>query len=159
MDEICYLNIIPEEIIKYIISLTENKVYDLCLVNQYFDNNCKIIKIVDNNKYPKITNHKLKILINLTSLNLGSKDNIITNEGIKELTNIKFLNLFDNNKITDDGIKGLINLSSLNLLLSNKITDDGVRGLTNLTYLYLYDNNIITNQGIKVLTNLKKLNM
>ena len=46
MDKICYLSIIPDEILKYIISLTENKVFDLCLINKYFNNNCKVIRLL-----------------------------------------------------------------------------------------------------------------
>jgi hypothetical protein len=63
MDIICYLDIIPKEIKDHIISLTENKVYDLCLINKYFDDNCKIIRIIDNFKYPKLTDFNLKGLI------------------------------------------------------------------------------------------------
>ena len=89
MNKICYLNIIPGEIIKYIISLTENKVFDLCLINKYFDNNCKTIRIVDNCKYPNLADSNLNELTNLTSLNLY-KNIKITDEGIIKLINLTF---------------------------------------------------------------------
>src|SRR5436190_4947150 len=126
MDIICYLDIIPREIKDYIISLTENKVYDLCLINKYFDNNCKVIKIIDNSKYPDLTNTNLVKLINLTSLNLCNL-NIITNEGIEKLVNLKTLNLYYNKIITNDGIKRLINLTSINLNGNKIITNDGIK--------------------------------
>lgn len=71
MDTICHLNEVPDEIKKYIISLTENKVFDLCLINHYFNCNCKVIRIIDNFKYPYIKDVNLKGLINLISLNLS----------------------------------------------------------------------------------------
>jgi len=142
MDMICYLDIIPKEIKDYIISLTQNKIYDLCQVNKYFDDNCKIIRIVDNFKYTNLSNINLKILINLTSLRLCSND-IITDEAIKDLINLTFLNLMCNNIITSYGIKGLINLTYFDLCHNDKITDGGIKGLINLTYLNLSYNNII----------------
>ena len=108
MDVICYLNIVPKEIREYIIFLTENKVFDLCLVNKYFNNNCKIIKIVSNfdhlKYYPKLTNVNLKELTNLTSLNLYRND-IIKDEGIIDLINLNSIDLFYNKKITNNGLK------------------------------------------------------
>ena len=101
MDEICYLNIIPEELIKYIILLSENKVYDLCLINPRYDfnENCKIVKIIDNLKYPYLTNINLVKLSNLTSLNLES-NKLITNEGIKGLNNLTSIDLRNNKLIS-----------------------------------------------------------
>ena len=61
MEQICYLSIIPDEIVRYIISLTENKIFDLCLINKYF-NKCSITRITDNFKYPKLTNIIIKSL-------------------------------------------------------------------------------------------------
>src|SRR5437762_2585304 len=98
MDNICYFDILlndkcliegrfsllPKEIKDYIISLTENKVYDLCLINKYFNDNCKVIRIANNFKYPKLIDNNLEILINLTALKLH-KNGIITNEGLKNL--------------------------------------------------------------------------
>ena len=131
MTTICYLNIIPKEIKDYIISLTENKVYDLCLVDRYFNNNCKVIRLVNNFKYPKFTNLNLRTLKNLAFLNL-SYNRMITDEGIKGLINLTSLNLYDNEKITDDGIKGLINLTSLILHGNTKIAADGIKKFVDL---------------------------
>ena len=50
------------EIKDYIISLTTNKVYDLCLIDKYFNDNCKVIKIVNNFIYLKLSDVNLKIL-------------------------------------------------------------------------------------------------
>ena len=158
MNEICYLNIVPEEILKYIISLTENKVFDLCLVNHYFNNNCKIIKIVNNFKYHKFTNVSLNGLTNIISLGLEF-NKIITDEGIKGLINLTSLELFNNEIITDEGIKGLTNLTSLDLESNKIITDEGIKTLTNLTSHDLTYNDKITNKGIKRLINLTSLDL
>ena len=40
---------------------------------------------------------------------------MITDEGIKNMTNIHTLNLCNNNKITDEGIKNLTNIHTLDL--------------------------------------------
>lgn len=82
MDNICYLYLIPKEIKDYIISLTENKIFDLCLINKDFDNNCKVIRIINNIKYLNITDIKLKQLMNLIDLNLF-KNKIISNQNLK----------------------------------------------------------------------------
>ena len=127
---------LPKELKDLVISFTKNNVFDLCLTNKYFNENCKVIRITNNNKYPKLRDNNLKVLINLTSLNLINNNNI-TDKGIKGLINFTSLDLFDNNIITDEGIKGLINLTSLNLTNNVIITDEGIKRLINLIYLNL----------------------
>ena len=53
---------LPEEITNVIIFLSKNKVYDLCLVNKYFNNNSKKIKILNNNEYPKLADEHFILL-------------------------------------------------------------------------------------------------
>ena len=50
----------------------------------------------------------------MESLDL-SINSLISDEWIKNLTNLKKLQLVNNEKITDNGIKNLINLEILNL--------------------------------------------
>ena len=47
------------------------------------------------------------------TLNLCHEIIMITNEGIKNMTNIHTLNLYGNNMITDEGIKHLTNCKVL----------------------------------------------
>src|SRR5947207_13108741 len=89
-------SLLPKEIKKYIISLTKNKIYDLCLINKYFDENCKIIRIVENYRYLKLTDLNIKTLINITYLRLFMNE-LITDQGIKNLINLKSLSLFGDN--------------------------------------------------------------
>jgi len=114
MDMICYFKLLPNEIKHYIISFTKDKLTDLSLIDRYFNDNCKIVRITNNDKYPKLRNENLKELINLDTLNL-TFNHIITDEGIKELNNITCLNLSWNEMITNQGISKLFNLKSLNL--------------------------------------------
>jgi len=53
-------------------------------------------------------------LINLKSIDL-SDNQIITDEGIKNLSNLSYLNLKCNKVITDNGIINLIDLKHINL--------------------------------------------
>ena len=119
MEGICYFDIIPNEIKDYIISLTTNKIFDLCQVNKYFNDNCKILRIT-------------KILY--------SKNLIMTDINMKKLTSLTTLKLCENNIITDEGIKNLINLKSLRLFRNKIITNEGIKGLSNLTSLNLHNN-------------------
>ena len=81
--------ILPTELVDHVIGFTNNKIFDLCLVCHYFNNNCKQVLILSNDKYPKIVNENLKQLINLTSLDLRC-NKLITNEGIN-LINCKVI--------------------------------------------------------------------
>jgi Leucine-rich repeat (LRR) protein len=174
MDTICFLSILPDEIIKYIITFIKNKVFDLSLINKYFNDNCKIILIISNFDYPNfnmITNQELHKLINLKYLDLSdnrrldskffefSDNKHIIDEEIKNLTNLTTLNLFSNINITDEGIKNLTNLTSLNLHNNFKITNNGITKLTNLTILNLCNNPMITEEGIKNLHKLTRVNV
>ena len=59
---------LPNELIDHVIYFTNNKVFDLCLVCRYFNNNCKRISVLSNDKYPNIKDINLKKLVHLTSL-------------------------------------------------------------------------------------------
>lgn len=116
-----YWNILPHDIKNIIISFTIDKVFDLCLVDKYFNSNCKIIRIVDNKNYPKLSDFNLKYLINITSLNLYDID-IITDNGLKKLIKLNKLDLTANKIIADNGIKKLTNLTTINLDCNQLIT-------------------------------------
>ncbi|MCL1475189.1 protein phosphatase 1 regulatory subunit 42, partial [Argonema antarcticum] len=76
-----------------------------------------------------------------------------------KLTNLTYLELY-NNQITDlSGLSTLTNLTYLNLY-SNQITDlSGLSTLTNLTSLILYNNQITDLSGLSTLTNLTSLHL
>jgi hypothetical protein len=84
-----------------------------------------------------ITDEGISHLINLNSL-------VLSNNGIKELTNLTFLDSGYHNVITS--IKHLTNLKILKLQNCNQIT--------NLTNLDLWENNNLTDEGISNLVNL-----
>jgi hypothetical protein len=50
------------------------------------------------------------------------------------------LDLSRNDNITDEGIKGLIHLQALILFSNKQITDEGIKGLSNLNNPNLYRN-------------------
>lgn len=54
---------LPKELVDHIISFTVGSVFELCLVNKYFNDNCKRIRITSNKKYPDLTDKNLKQLI------------------------------------------------------------------------------------------------
>ena len=143
---------------KYFYNIVNN--YGLKVL--YFNGNVNISII---NKYTSIcliapndrtlTDDKIKLLTNLTHIDLSDNENI-TDEGIKHLTNLIYLYLVCNTNITDEGIKPLINLTYLYLFWNENITDVGIKPLINLTSLRLEMNEKITYEGIKHLTKLKK---
>ena len=73
-------------------------------------------------------------LPNLYSLDLSyNKD--ITNDVLKQFTDLSLLDLTGNEVITDEGLVGLTNLTALTLNYQSKITDGAIRRLTQLTCL------------------------
>ena len=132
------------------------------------------LKIKNMNKYHKIPFRKCKfIIINARKFNdkdinvIGNrlielylwKNNTITDNGLKTLTNLTELDLYNNNTITYNGLKTLTNLTKLHLNFNNTITNNGLQTLANLTKLDLNYNNTITDNGLKTLTNLTKLHL
>lgn len=86
----------------------------------------------------------------------------VTNDGIKGLTNLRYLSLFANKIITDDGIANLSgSLQTLHLRSSwrNLITDDGLAMLTNLQSLFLPKTSGISDAGVSGLSNLTLLEL
>ena len=98
------------------------------------------------------------IFYNLTSLRINRKS---TNDIITGLTNLKYLQLEDNQIITDDGISNLKNLTLLSLGNSSIITDEGISKLENLKSLNLsyMCGNLITDNGISNLVNLTSIDL
>lgn len=79
----------------------------------------------------------------------------ITDNGIKRLTTLTVL--VCSRHITDEGLKNLINLKTLYLHENTKITDTGLSYLINLTHLYCGNNTNITKECIKKLSKLNFL--
>lgn len=116
-------------------------------------------------KCPNITDNGLSQLVNLMDLYLDSS--VITDEGIKYLTKLTHLDISEcKNNITNEGIENLIQLKYLRL--SPYILDGALKNLIHLTYLFVppkikrdrYDYNFypcMTNEGIKHLTKLRTL--
>ena len=128
------------------------KITDLILSSEQFQ---KIIKL--NVSYNEnISDDGIKNLTNLQELNINGNGNI-TDEGIKNLTNLQILNIFDNSNITDEGIKNLTNLQELYISRNKNITNKGIKNLTNLQKLNASGNEKITDKGIKNLINLRIL--
>jgi Leucine-rich repeat (LRR) protein len=106
-----------------------------------------------------VTNKSLMRLTKLTTLDISSSRNDITDIGIKGLNRLTQLDLCDNNLITNHGLRGLSNLTSLGISYNSSITDYAIGRLTNLRVLDLYENSTITDEGIKGLVALTSLNL
>src|SRR3989344_4428766 len=125
---------LPEDIIKYIISLTSNKVFDLTCVCKYFNDNVFTVRLreITPNQFPKMKDkHLLKLKSgNFTSLNLWNNKSI-TDESLGKLINLTYLDLTYNNSITDKALGKLVTLASLNLSCNKSITDESLGKLIN----------------------------
>lgn len=169
LELIVHLPIIENKINNHL----KNKVCDIKFIKYLIANKFKITYLVIDNRF---TDDDIKSLTDLTYLDLsydiGDKC-IITDKGIRDLTNLTTLKIGRKCTITDEGIKGLTNLTTLNFEIGHSnITDEGIKHLTNLTdlelnndFLYpeLFNNNPhyvkITYNGLKYLTKLKKLSL
>lgn len=166
----CYLGHLCDELLIEIFSHIIDKAryeYEYIIPQQVYLNK-RIFKITVE-KIKSLSNHiEITGLLNITDDNLKKLDhlesiyleyNTITDEGIKNLTNLKQLTLCDAIGITDEGIKYLTNLTALSLHFDTSITNRGLQSLTNLEYLSLYANDSITDEGIKSLTKLRSLQL
>lgn len=108
-----------------------------------------------------ITNESLNCLHLLTSMviKLDSNNTISLNTTLIELSELrlKCLILEGDRSIIDDQIKHLTTLSLLNLTFNKLITNNGISNLTSLTTLSLSCNKMITDDSLQLLTNLNAL--
>jgi len=110
---------------------------------------------LDLTKNGNISNYMLNCLENITCLDFSCR--IITDNGIKNITSLKYLNLSSKYHITNNALGFLTNLTTINLEENVGITDDGLMNLTKLYILDLRHNNYITDNGLKYLPQLKAL--
>jgi hypothetical protein len=91
--------------------------------------------------------NKFKFKSNLIKLKCDYK---IVDEDIKNLTNLKYLDL-EFNFITNEGIKNLLNLKFLKLFVNlynpDPITCEGIKNLVNLKFLKIYYYNVEIEEG------------
>jgi Leucine-rich repeat (LRR) protein len=85
------------------------------------------------------------------------RGDFITNESVKQLTNLTYLNILRKYMIHDEGIENITSLSTL--IVCDKISNQGIQNLTNLTCLDLGSNSKINDEGLIKLTNLVTLEL
>lgn len=83
----------------------------------------------------------------------------ITDEGLKHLINLTYLNIYNCRYITDEGIIPLIHMKHLQLSNCPDITNDGIIGMKSLRTLHIREARHITYDCIQHLPNLKKVYM
>jgi hypothetical protein len=105
----------------------------------------------DNN----ITNNMLKNFTNLTKLSISRCPKLF-DEGIKKLTNIADLTLIDMDYISYRSLKELKNLIRLEICNCDRIYDNTIQRLTQLQHFESYSDSLqIEMSGARYLTNLK----
>jgi hypothetical protein len=133
-----------------------------CVSNSWSLMISELVRI--NFKKFQVTNWSLFHNQNIEVLNL-SENNVVVNETIVLLTNLKKLNLTHYgfgqvNKITSSGIRNLTSLSKLNLCMNKEIDDECLLNLSNnLKSLNLADNKKISNECVMKMTNLEAINV
>lgn len=125
-----------------------------------------IIKLPSNTTYldgdklfqKSVTDDTIKDLFNLIYLDLYW-NKLVTPEGTKNLVNLEYLDMMFNGKVTDESIKNAIKLQYLELYSAKLITDKSIEKLINLRYLDLHTNKLVTNRSVKNLNELEYLNV
>lgn len=139
-----------------------NSVTTLIISDDYIDD--KLLQLFTNlhtldlpdNKL--ITDIGLKHLSQIKILKLG-RNISITNVGLQYITNIHTLSLRSNSLITDDGLKYLSHVHTLLLPDNKNITDNGLQYLMSIHTLDLNFNENITDNGLRYLAGIKSLNL
>ena len=148
-----YIYTQPNDILRIIFTYLPNK--DLLNIRQI----CQIFKKQSYNisvifHRISVKNAYIMIILNIykdLKFHIIAND-IVNNMEIQILQKyIISLDLRYNNLITDEGIKNLINLTSLNLNCNELITDEGIKNLINITSLNIRYNNLITDKMKKEL--------
>lgn len=138
----------------------------------------KTLSLVD---CDKITSDSLRMLTNLTDLDLHGNSSItddgliplsssllflslswtksVTNKSLSLLTRLCSLDLSGNARITGASISLLTGLTELILLQNKVVSDLAIEGLTNLVSLNLMRNCAITGKSMSALTKLRELNL
>lgn len=140
------------------LSLSKNIKWEICYPNTYsilhkyygkqISNLNNIVKLDLRNDEGFVTDEMIKDLTNLEDICLSYNHNI-TNNGIKNLVNLKTLNLTGNKNITNNGIKKMVNLKTLNLDRNTNITNSGLSNMTKIETLYIQQNKTVSYSGIK----------
>lgn len=134
----------------YIKKLTSNKITQSVILQHKYSK----MEILDVYNNPNIydINHLSQTLV---ELNCGGYTNSLSDEGVNELTNLKFLNIYDNNKVKH--LKNFTLLEGLNCGGGlSQISQKNISDLGNLKYLNIYGNDKIVN--LNLLKKLEKLN-
>jgi len=175
---------LPLDVINIIIVKAKVKLYDLCLVNWYFNNYAIKLKVTKSNKYkiPLEILFKLPFIkkinlydadiqndfmlkyphfntYNLKSIRFKNYGPMLIDEHFTMMTNLTNLAIQYHNDVT---IKGLCSLQQLKKLSLYNVSfgDDEIKILSqlpNLTNMILPM--LVTNKGLLYLTNLLKLNL
>lgn len=137
---------------------TLNKSFFHCLfTNDFLMTHANKIQMLCLKRNDNITDDTLKLLTNLTHLNLKTNERI-TDNGLIFLTKLTHLNLCQNRRIANEGISHLTSLNVLDISDSH-ITDDGIQDLTQLVVLTALGNNNITLNVIQHFSNLTTLDL
>ena len=127
------------------------KLKKLDITNKYFISNIDHLKFLKCLSINNLKNFDIGFL-NLRELHIKSVPLIngcITDKHIKQLTNLKILDISNNHDITNESIKYL-DLVKLNITNCDKITDEGIKHMINLKILNISGcKNLITDKGIK----------
>ena len=102
----------------------------------------------------KITNNGLYFLPNIKEISLVNCN--ITDEGIKYLKNIDYLNISNCIQITDKGLSYLENVKKIKLSNCKKITKIGIQKLQKLKYLIFHNYDL---QYFEIFSSLKSLDL
>lgn len=124
----------------------------------------KVVKltICNNNE---ISSNELKQLTNLTYLDMSihcptmDQKLRIKNKDLIKLTKLETLIIISNNNVDNNTIKALSNLKNLNIKENDIITYKAISQLTKLKILTFTNYNKINNDDIKNLTNLQSINI
>lgn len=103
-------------------------------------------------------NLKPKYINSLTDLVFLSESNSLSNEHVKDLTNLQTLTVYLNEKLTDEGINHLTKLQRLEIVGTGQLTKKCLSNFSHsLTFLGVYDMNDLKPEDLLVLTNLRHL--
>jgi hypothetical protein len=116
----------------------------------------KFSKLIINDKF--IQQFKFLNTLNLSRNQEDQKrylDEIVSDQGINNLYFLQSLDLTENTKITDEGIKDLTNITDLQIGIYyrdenyiNKITDNGLKLFSNITTLSIENNSMISDETL-----------
>ena len=151
------LTSLPLEIIVEVLKkISLNDLINLSYADKELREIVKNVRLPHMIKLRRYVDERLKNIIkNYNFINFDLSYSDVTDKGLKVLNNhyCRYVSIEGSNLVTDEGIKALSNCHTVELFDCILVTDEGIKALCNCQYITFFDCVFVTDEGIDFLKN------